>query len=146
MNRIQKQSWIIVVSVGAAFVISCGIVVYLTLTAGFPAAWKGFIFTCAGGLGYFPSLLVKKDKPAIVDERDLAIRSLAKTNAVRGAFIFLVLFAMAVFVYQKPGNLIRVNVLPLSICLAAIVSGLFESLTYLFEYGKDTKAMKGETA
>ena len=39
MNRIQKQSWIMVISTGIAFFISCIVVACRASAKGFPAAW-----------------------------------------------------------------------------------------------------------
>ena len=146
MNRVQKQSWIMVISMGIAFFISCIIVAYLAGTKGFPTAWYGFLFTCFGGLGYFAGLLVKKDKPAIVDERDRTIKELAKNNAFIASYLFLILLAMGIFIYKKPGNLINVNVLPMCVCLTGVITALIESLTYIIEYGKDNKLPEGGDA
>ncbi|MHC4772705.1 MAG: hypothetical protein ACYS8S_03835 [Planctomycetota bacterium] len=146
MNRVQKQSWIMVISIGIAFFISCIIVAYWASAKGFPAAWHGFLFTCLGGLGYFACLLVKKDKPAIVDERDLAIKALAKNNAFIASYISLILLSMGIFIYKRPGNPVNVNVLPMCVCITGVIAALIESLTYIIEYGKDNKLPEGGEA
>ena len=146
MNRLQKQSWIMVISIGIAFFASCIVVAYWASAKGFPDAFQGFIFTCLGGLGYFASLFVKKDTQVIVDERDLAIKALARNNAFIASYMSFILLAMGIFIYKKPGNPINVNVLPMCVCLTGVVSGLIESLTYIIEYGKDNKLPEGDTA
>lgn len=146
MNRLQKQSWIMVISIGIAFFASCIVVAYWASTKGFPTAWHGFIFTCAGGLGYFPGLLVKKDTPAITDERDLAIKALAKSNGSLASYISFILLAMGIWVYHGPDALITVNILPMCVCLIGMVFALIESLTYIIEYGKDNKISEGGAA
>jgi len=144
MNRIQKQSWIMVISTGIAFFISCIIVAYWASAKGFPAAWYGFLFTCWGGLGYFGCLLVKKDKPAIVDERDRAIKALAKNNGFIASYLSFILLAMGIWVYNGPGTLINVNLLPICSCLIGVVFWTVESLTYIIAYGKDNKLSEGD--
>ena len=136
MNRLQKQSWIMLVSTGIAFIASCIVVAYWAASKGFPAAWHGFLFTCAGGLGYFPGLLVKKDQPAIVDERDLAIKALAKQNGCLASYLGFLLIAMGIWLYHGPDNLINVNILPICCCLVGVIFWTIESLTYLIAYRK----------
>jgi hypothetical protein len=143
MNRITEQSWIMVVSIGIAFFASCIVVAYWATSKGFPAAWHGFIFTCFGGAGYFACLFVKKDKSLIVDERDLAIKALAKNNGFIASYMSFCFLALGIFIYKKPSNLINVNILPMCVCLVGIIFAFVESLTYIIEYGKDSKLPEG---
>jgi hypothetical protein len=136
MNRIQKQSWIMVISTGVAFVISCMVVAYWAAMKGFPFAWHGFLFTSAGILGYFGCLFVKKDTPAIVDERDLAIKALAKNNGIIASYLSFILLAMGIWIYNGHSTLINVNILPMCCCLVGVVFNFIESLTYLIAYRK----------
>jgi hypothetical protein len=143
MNRLQKQSWIMVISIGIAFFASCIVVAYWSASKGFPEAWHGFLFTCFGAAGYFAALFVKKNKPAIVDERDRAIKALAKQNGFIASYLSFIFLAMGIFAYQGPDTLINVNILPMCVCLIGIVFALIESLTYIIEYGKDNKLLEG---
>ena len=145
MNRLQKQSWIMVISIGTAFFASCIVVAYWAASKGFPDAFQGFIFTCTGGLGYFAGLFVKKDKPTIVDERDLAIKALAKNNGFIASYMSFIFLSMGIWIYNGPDTLINVNILPMCVCLIGIIFALIESLTYIIEYGKDNKIMEGDT-
>jgi len=146
MNRLQKQSWIMVISIGIAFFASCIVVAYLAASKGFPDAWYGFLFTCFGGAGYFATLFVKKDKSAIVDERDLVIKAVAKNNAFIASYLFFIVLAMGIFIYKKPGNPINVNILPMCVCITGIIATLIESLTYIIAYAKDNKLPEGDVA
>ncbi|MHC4237425.1 MAG: hypothetical protein ACYSOF_02145 [Planctomycetota bacterium] len=146
MNRIQKQSWIMVISIGIAFFISCIIVAYWASAKGFPSAWQGFIFICSGGLGYFACLFVRKDTSTIVDERDLAIKALAKNNGFIASYLSFILLAMGIWLYNGPDALINVNILPMCCCLIGIVFAFIESLTYIIAYGQDNKATEGGVA
>lgn len=146
MNRLQKQSWIMAISIGIAFLASCIVVAYWASIKGFPSAFKGFIFTCSGCLGYFVSLFVKKDKPAIVDERDLAIKASAKHNGFIASYMSFIFLAMGIWVYNGPDALINVNILPMCVCLIGVVFALVESLTYIIEYGKDNEIPEGGAA
>lgn len=146
MNRLQKQSWIMVISTGIAFFFSCIVVAYWASSKGFPAAWQGFIFTCSGGLGYFACLLVKKDKPAIIDERDRAIKALAKNNGCLASYLSFILLAMGIWIYRGPDAMINVNILPMCCCFIGVVFWTVESLTYIIEYGKDNKLPEGGAA
>ncbi len=132
-----------VISTGIGVFVSCIIVAYWAATKGFPAAWYGFIFICLSGLGYFPGLLVKKDKPTIVDERDLAIKALAKSNGTLASYVSFCLLAMGIWLYNGPDALITVNILPMCVCLIGVVFNVIESLTYIIEYGKDNKLPEG---
>ena len=135
-----------VISIGIAFFASCIVVAYWAASKGFPDAFHGFIFTCSGGLGYFGSLLIKKDKSTIVDERDLAIKALAKNNGFIASYMSFIFLAMGIFVYNGPDALINVNILPMCVCLIGILFTLVESLTYIIEYGKDNKIAEGGDA
>ena len=135
-----------VISIGIAFFISCIVVAYWASAKGFPAAWHGFIFTCSGGLGYFVCLFIKKDKTLVVDERDLAIRALAKNNGFIASYMSFIFLAMGIWVYNGPDTLINVNILPMCCCLIGILFALVESLTYIIEYGKDNKIAEGGAA
>ena len=135
-----------VISIGIAFFASCIVVAYWAASKGFPDAFHGFIFTCSGGLGYFGSLLIKKDKSTIVDERDLAIKALAKNNGFIASYMSFIFLAMGIFVYNGPDALINVNILPMCVCLIGILFALVESLTYIIEYGKDNKIAEGGDA
>jgi hypothetical protein len=135
-----------VISTGIAFFISCMIVTYWASTKGFPKAWHGFIFTCSGGLGYFVGLFIKKDASTIVDERDRAIKALAKNNGCLASYVSFILLAMGIWIYNGPDTLVNVNILPASCCLIGVVFWMIESLTYIIEYGKDNKAMEGGAA
>jgi hypothetical protein len=146
MNRIQKQSWIMVISIGIAFFASCIVVAYWASAKGFPVAFQGFIFTCLGGAGYFACLFVKKDKTAIVDERDLAIKALAKNNGFIASYLSFIFLSMGIWIYNGPDTLINVNILPMCVCLVGIIFALIESLTYIIEYGKDNKLPEGGAA
>ena len=146
MNRLQKQSWIMVISIGIAFFASCIVVAYWAASKGFPDAWQGFLFICLGGAGYFACLFVKKDKSAIVDERDLAIKALAKNNGFITSYLTFIFLAMGIFIYKKPGNPINVNILPMCVCLIGVIFAFIESLTYIIEYGKDNKLPEGGVA
>jgi hypothetical protein len=146
MNRIYKQSWIMVISTGIAFFISCIVVAYWASVKGFLTAWQGFIFTCAGGLGYFGCLFIKKDAPAIVDERDRAIKALAKNNGFIASYLSFILLAMGIWIYNGPDTLINVNILPRCCCLIGVVFWTIESLTYIIAYGTDNKLSEGGPA
>ena len=146
MNRLQKQSWIMVISIGIAFFASCIVVAYWAASKGLPDAWRGFLFTGVGGLGYFATLFVKKDKPAIVDERDRAIKALAKNNGFIASYMSFIFLAMGIWLYQGPDTLVNVNILPMCVCLVGIIFAFIESLTYIIEYGKDNKLPEGGAA
>ena len=135
-----------VISIGIAFFASCIVVAYWAAAKGFPAAFQGFIFTCLGGLGYFGCLLIKKDKSTIVDERDLAIKALAKNNGFIASYLSFIFLSMGIWIYNGPDTLINVNILPMCVCLIGILFSFIESLTYIIEYGKDNKIAEGGPA
>ena len=135
-----------VISIGIAFFISCIVVAYWASAKGFPAAWQGFIFICSGGLGYFAGLFIKKDKTLVVDERDLAIKALARNNGFIASYLSFILLAMGIWIYNGPDALINVNILPMCVCLIGTLFALIESLTYIIEYGKDNKIFEGGAA
>ena len=95
------------------------------------------------GASYFAGLFVKKDTPAIIDERDLAIKALAKSNGSLASYVSFILLAMGIWIYHGPDALISVNILPMCVCLIGVVFWMVESLTYIIEYGKDNKQSEG---
>ena len=135
-----------VISIGLAFFASCIVVAYWAASKGFPDAFHGFIFTCLGCLSYFACLFVKKDTPAIVDERDLAIKALAKNNGFIASYLSFIFLAMGIWIYHGPNTLINVNILPMCVCLIGILFAFIESLTYIIEYSKDNKIAEGGPA
>jgi hypothetical protein len=137
MNRIQKQSWILVVSTAIAFIISCFIVAYMAFTVGFPLALKGFYFTAFGAFGYLGFIFVRKDPSRITDERDMAIRSSASKNALITSYSFLVLLILGMRFFGGPGSSVKVETLFAVVALSFAVSAITEALTFINEYGKD---------
>jgi len=135
-----------VISIGIAFFASCIVVAYWASSKGFPTAFQGFIFTCFGGAGYLGCLFIKKDTPAIVDERDRAIKALAKNNGFIASYLSFIFLSMGIWIYNGHDTLINVNILPMCVCLIGIIFALVESLTYIIEYGKDNKLPEGGAA
>jgi hypothetical protein len=55
MNRIQKISWLMVITQGVAFLSAAIAVAIFYYNVGFPRAWSGLAFLGIAGLGdYFP--------------------------------------------------------------------------------------------
>ena len=76
MNRLQKISWLMVVCIGIAVIVTAMAVTVLYFRIAFPEAWAGLSFMALGGFGGLGPLIFKKDPgPVQFDERDYLIRA-----------------------------------------------------------------------
>jgi hypothetical protein len=137
MNRIQKMSWLMVITQGVAFLSAAIAVTVLYYKIGFPHAWGGLGFLGICGFGALAPVLFRKDPgPVQADERDLAIKALAKNNGLLASYLFFILLAMGIWIYYGHDTLINVNILPMCVGLVGMVYFFIESLTYLIAYRK----------
>lgn len=145
MNRIQKTSWLIVITIGTAVLLAAvatGILYYLR---GFPAAKAGFGFLGLAGIcGLGPFLFRKDPGAATCDERDRAINSTAARAGFAASYLVFGGLCMGLWWYFRSEGKIDVDVLPWIWMVAFLTCFFVHSLMILILYGRD-KTFEGET-
>jgi flagellar basal body-associated protein FliL len=147
MNRVQKMSWLMVITIGIAVVLSAITVGSLYYLFGFPVAWAGLAFLGLSGLGGLGQAIFKKDPgPVQMDERDREIVFKAHRASMALSYLVFGLLSMGIwgaYHYSKIET-ISINVLPLIFGAAGLTAFFFNSLGILILYGRD-KTFEGET-
>lgn len=149
MNRMQKISWLMVICIGIASIVSIGAVVVLYFKVGFPRAWVGLSFMSLGGLGGLGPLLFRKDLgPVQADERDNLINLKAAQAGFALSYLVFGLLCMGIWGYYHHRGIetITIHVLPWLFMAAGFTTFFTHALMILLLYGKDNKAMEGGTA
>jgi hypothetical protein len=145
MNRIQKMSWLMVITTGTAVLLSAvatGILYYLF---GFPVAKAGFGFLGISGIGGLGPMIFKKDPgPVTCDERDRVINSEAAKNGFTASYLLFGSLCMGIWMIKGLRGTIDVNVLPMIWLLAGLTCFFVHALSILILYGRDN-TFKGET-
>lgn len=147
MNRIQKISWLIVITIGTAVVLSVITVGLLYYLFGFPRAWAGLSFLAIGGFGGLAPVLFRKDPgPVQFDERDRQIQFESARAGFAISYLFFGLLAMGIWEYCRWHTMavVSINVLPMIWMLAGMTMFFFFSLNTLILYRRD-KTFEGET-
>jgi hypothetical protein len=145
MNRMQKISWLMVITQGVAFLSAVIAVVILYHLFGFPKAWAGVAFLGIAGFGGLGPMIFKKDPgPIQCDERDRAINSTAAKAGFGASYLIFGLLCMGIWFVKGPNAVIDVGVLPMIWMLAGLTSFFVHALTILILYGRDN-TFKGET-
>ncbi len=146
MNRMQKMSWLIVISVGTGLILSAIAVTVLYFKLGFPKAWTGWAFMGIAGIGGLGPLFFKKDPgPVQADERDRLINLKAARAGFALSYGIFGLMCMGIWEYCRHQNLdtISIHILPELFMAAGITAFFTHALTILILYGKDNKETKG---
>jgi hypothetical protein len=148
MNRVQKVSWLMVISIGTAVLLSAVTVGVLYYLFGFPRAWAGLGFLGLTGIGGFGEMIFKKDPgPVQMDERDREI--IFKAHRVSMVISYLVFGTLsmgiwAAYFYYFKIEKISIHVLPNIYLAAGITAFFFNALMILILYGRDN-TREGET-
>ena len=140
MNRAQKIAWynLIVVSIASLLtLITFGI---LVIVIGLPHTWSEFGWMgLLGLLGLTPVLFKKKDRSVDFDERDQGIQLKSVGLGFTASYLFLVAAGMGVWFSKGPSGTVSVNVLPLVILGAFLITTIIQSTVTLVCYGKEDK-------
>ncbi|MBM4102491.1 MAG: hypothetical protein FJ263_00365 [Planctomycetes bacterium] len=145
MNRIQKMSWLIVITQGIAVLSAAIAVTVFYYKIGFPRAWAGSAFLAISGFGGLAPVLFRKDPgPVQFDERDVAINSAAVKNGFTASYLLFGSLCMGIWMIKGIRGTIDVNVLPMIWMLAGITCIFVHALSILILYGRD-KTSEGET-
>jgi hypothetical protein len=148
MNRIQKISWLMVITQGVAFLSAAIAVAIFYYNVGFPRAWSGLAFLGIAGLGGFGPIIFRKDPGAVTcDERDRAINSTAAKAGFGASYMVFYLLCMGtwgIYYYGGGKETISVHVLPMICMMGGITCFFAHALTILILYGRD-KTIEGET-
>ena len=146
MNRIQKISWLIVITQGVAFLSAAIATAVLYYLFGFPVAKSGFGFLGIAGIGGLGPLIFRKDPgPVQFDERDRQIQFESARAGFAISYLFFGLLAMGIWEYCRWHTMavVSINVLPMIWMLAGITMSFFFSLNTLILYRRD-KTSEGE--
>lgn len=149
MNRIQKMSWLMVICIGTALILSGIATVALYFKLGFPKAWAGFAFMGICGFGGLGPIIFKKDPgPVQADERDTLIARKAAIASFALSYLVFGALCMGIWGYRQHQQVetISIHVLPNLFMAAGITAFLSHAIVILVLYGKDNKQMEGEIA
>ena len=149
MNRMQKISWMMVICIGTALILSAIAITILYLMVGFPRAWAGWGFMGITGFGGLSPLIFKKDPgPIQCDERDQLINTKAAVASFGLSYGVFGLLCMGIWVYRYSQSIetISIHLLPLLFGAAGITVYLTHAITILILYGKDNKNTEGGAA
>jgi hypothetical protein len=147
MNRMQKISWLMVICIGTAVLLSAVSVGTIYLL-GLPCAGTGMAFLGIAGIGGLGPILFKKDPgPVQMDERDREI--VFKAHRASMAISYLVFGALcmgiwAAYYFYLKIETISVHILPNVYLVAGITAFFSNALMTLILYGRD-KTSEGET-
>ena len=140
MNRIQKISWLTVISLGVAFILSAIAVTVLYFQLGFPRAWGGLAFLGLGGIAGLGFIVFKEDDSKVkFDERDRQINLIAARAGFGLAYMAFGALCMGLwFYFRKHGiDSIHIDVLPLLFAFAGFTAFFAHALTILILYGRN---------
>ena len=146
MNRMQKISWMMVICIGIATVLSTIAVTVLYFRVGFPRAWSGLTFLGIAGFGGLSPLIFKKDPgPIQTDERDKLINLKAARAGFALSYLVFGLLSMGIWEYCRHHNtsVVSIEVLPFVWTLSALTAFFTHAVTILTLYGKDNKLPEG---
>ncbi|MEN6308186.1 MAG: DUF2178 domain-containing protein [Anaerohalosphaeraceae bacterium] len=144
MNRIQKVSWLMVISISIAVLLSAVTVVVLYYRFGFPRAGAGFAFLGIAGIGGLGPIIFRKDRSAVTcDERDRAINSTAAKAGFGVSYLLFGVLCMGFWEYYRSEGKVPAEILPLIWMFAGLACFFVHALTILILYGRD-KTCQGE--
>ena len=149
MNRIQKISWLMVICIGTALILSSIATVILYFKLGFPKAWSGFAFLGLCGFGGLGPIIFKKDPGAVqADERDTLIARKAAIASFGLSYMVFIFICMGLWEYYRVKGIetISINTLPNLVWAPGLTAFLSHAIVILVLYGKDNKQMGGEIA
>jgi hypothetical protein len=149
MNRIQKISWLMVISMGTGLILSTVTITIGYFMAGFPKAWSGLAFMSIGGIGGLGPIIFRKGPgPVQADERDKSINLKAARASFALSYLVFGILCMGIWQYCKSHSTptISIEVLPTIWGFAAVTAFFAHALMILILYGKDNKAAEGGDA
>lgn len=137
MNRIHKISWVVVISISAALIVSLVAIGVAYRYVGMPRALLGFSFMGLAGLGGLAPLFIRKDPgPVVADERDQLFLRRAAIAGFATAYLFVGIACMVPFFALGPSAMIRVAWLPAIFMGAGLCHYFMYSLAILIQYGR----------
>jgi hypothetical protein len=142
----QKISWMMVICIGIASILSAVAITILYFKIGFPRAWAGWGFMGIAGIAGFAPIIFKKDPgPVQCDERDRLINLKAARAGFAISYGVFGLLCMGIWDYYRHQNVetISIHILPQLFMAAGITAFFTHALTILILYGKDNKVSEG---
>jgi len=145
----QKISWMMVICISTALILSAIAITVLYFIFGFPAAWAGFGFMGITGFAGLAPTIFKKDPGAVTcDERDRLINMKAAQAGFAISYGVFGLLCMGIWAYRYSQSIetISIHLLPMLFMAAGITVYLTHAITILILYGKDNKNIEGGAA
>jgi len=145
MNRIQKISWLMVVCIGLALVLSGAAVAVLYARFGFPKAYAGLGFLGLAGFGGLGPLFFGKNPGGVQgDERDAWINLKAARAGFALSYGVFILLSMGIWAYLRWQGIekIEIGVLPMLVGAAGITAFLSHAVTVLVLYGGNENCLE----
>lgn len=146
MNRMQKISWLMVISMGSGLILSAIAITIGYFMVGFPRAWSGTAFIGIAGIGGLGPIIFRKDPvPVQTDERDQQIGLQAARASFALSYLVFGLLCMGIWGYfhHQGTTVITIEVLPTIWGFAAVTAFFTHALMILLLYGKDNKQTEG---
>jgi len=140
MNRTQKTTWFLIITILSAVVVSGVAVALLAVKIGMPKALAGGYFLGIAGLGGLAPLIFRKDKGKVrCDERDKLINRRAALAGFGSSYLLVGLVCMIPFFVLGPEANISVVWLPMIFVIACIGCFFGHSVAVLIQYGRGSK-------
>jgi hypothetical protein len=146
MNRMQKISWMMVICIGTASILSAMAITIFYFKIGFPRAWAGWGFMGISGIAGFAPIIFKKDPdPVEFDERDRLINLKAARAGFAISYGVFGLLCMGIWECYRHQSIetISIHILPNLFMAAGITMFFTHALTILILYGRDKTSEGG---
>ncbi|MHC4455811.1 MAG: hypothetical protein ACYS0I_01785 [Planctomycetota bacterium] len=139
MNRVQKISWSLVITMSLGLILGLVVTVILYPKFGMPKALCGFgLIFFIGGLGGLSVFFFKKDKGKVTsDERDKLIEKNASLAGLGAVFLYVILLSILPLIILGPDKTIQIPSTwsPALLIGAGFCLAYAQSIAILIQYG-----------
>lgn len=146
MNRVQKISWSLVITMSLGLILGLIVTVILYPKFGMPKALCGFgLIFFIGGLGGLSVFFFKKDKGKVtLDERDKLIEKNASLAGLGAVFLYVILLSILPLIILGPDKTIQIPSTwsPALLIGAGFCLAYAQSIAILIQYGRRNKGEK----
>ena len=139
MNRVQKISWSLVITMSLGLILGLIVTVILYPKFGMPKALCGFgLIFFIGGLGGLSVFFFKKDKGKVTsDERDKLIEKNASLAGFGAVYLYVILLSILPIIIFGPDKTIKIPSTwsPGLLIGAGFCQAYAQSIAILIQYG-----------
>lgn len=143
MNRIQKISWSLVITISSGLILGVIAVPMLYPRFGMPKALYGFgLIFLIGGLGGLSVFIFRKDKGKVIsDERDKLIEKNAHLAGFGAVYLYVIILSLLPIIIFGPGKFIQIRSdwSPALLIGAGFCQVYAQSIAFLIQYGRGGK-------